>query len=85
MDEHLGYEKFKRCDNDDYSNGYKHKQINSRYSSMAIEVQQDWLLDEVYPILYIDAIHYSVGDNGEFASWQLMSFWELIRKAGKKS
>ena len=134
MDDHLGYEKSERSDNDDYRNGYKHKQVNSRYGSMEIEVPQDrkstfkpqivkkrqkdisdidqkiismyakgmttrqisetiediygfeasesfisdvtdkilpqieaWQnrpLDEVYPILYIDAIHYSVRDNG---------------------
>ena len=134
MDDHLGYEKSERSDNDDYRNGYKRKQLNSRYGSMEIEVPQDrkstfepqvvkkrqkdisdidqkiismyakgmttrqisetiediygfetsesfisdvtdkilpqiedWQnrpLDEVYPILYIDAIHYSVRDNG---------------------
>ena len=134
MDDHLGYEKSERSDNDDYRNSYKHKQVNSRYGSMEIEVPQDrkstfepqivkkrqkdisdidqkiismyakgmttrqisetiediygfeasesfisdvtdkilpqiedWQnrsLDEVYPILYIDAIHYSVRDNG---------------------
>ena len=41
MDEHLGYEKSERSDNDDYRNGYKHKQVNSRYGSMEIEVPQD--------------------------------------------
>ena len=30
-----------RSDNDDYRNGYKRKQVNSRYGSMAIEVPQD--------------------------------------------
>ena len=134
MDDHLGYEKSERSDNDDYRNGYKRKQVNNRYGSMEIEVPQerkstfepqvvkkrqkdisdidqkiismyakgmtnrqisetiediygfettesfisdvtdkilpqieDWQnrpLDEVYPILYIDAIHYSVQDNG---------------------
>ena len=134
MDNHLGYEKSERSDNDDYRNGYKRKQDNSRYSSMEIEVPQDrkstfepqvvkkrqkdisdidqkivtmyakgmttrqiseitediygfeasegfisdvtdkilpkiedWQnrpLDEVYPVVYIDAIHYSVRDNG---------------------
>ena len=134
MEDHLGYEKSQRSDNDDYRNGYKRKQVNSRYGSMEIEVPQDrkstfepqivkkrqkdisdidqkiismyakgmttrqisetiediygfetsegfisdvtdkilpqiedWQnrpLDEVYPILYIDAIHYSVRDNG---------------------
>ena len=134
MDNHLGYEKSERSDNNDYRNGYKRKQINSRYGSMEIEVPQDrkstfepqvvkkrqknisdidqkivtmyakgmttrqiseimediygfeasegfisdvtdkilpqiedWQnrpLDEVYPVVYIDAIHYSVRDNG---------------------
>lgn len=134
MDEHLGYSKSERSDNDDYRNGYKTKRVNSSYGSMDIEVPQDrkstfepqivrkrqkdisdidkkiismyakgmttrqisetiediygfetsegfisdvtdkilpqiedWQnrpLDEVYPIIYIDAIHYSVRDNG---------------------
>ena len=41
MDDHLGYEKSERSDNDDYRNGYKYKQVNSRYGSMEIEVPQD--------------------------------------------
>ena len=134
MDEHLGYEKSERPDNDDYRNGYKRKWVNSSYRSMGIEVPQDrkstfqpqvvkkrqkdildidqkiismcakrmttrqisetiediygfetsegfisdvtdkillqiedWQnrpLDEIYPILFIDAIHYFVRDNG---------------------
>jgi putative transposase len=134
MDDHLGYEKSKRSDSDDYRNGYKSKRVNSSYGSMDIDIPQDrkstfepqvvkkrqkdisdidqkiismyakgmttrqisetiddiygfeasegfisdvtdkilpqieeWQnrpLDEVYPILYIDAIHYSVRDNG---------------------
>ena len=134
MDDHLGYEKSERSDNDDYRNGYKRKRVNSSYGAMEIDVPQDrkstfepqivkkrqkdisdidqkiismyakgmttrqisetiediygfetsegfisdvtdkilpqiedWQnrpLDEVYPILYIDAIHYSVRDNG---------------------
>lgn len=134
MDDHLGYAKSQRSDNDDYRNGYKTKQVNSSYGSMEIEVPQDrkstfepqvvkkrqkdisdidqkiismyakgmttrqisdtlediygfevsegfisdvtdklmpqiedWQnrpLSEVYPVLYIDAIHYSVRDNG---------------------
>ena len=134
MDEHLGYAKSERSDNDDYRNGYKPKQVNSSYGSMEIQVPQDrkstfqpqvvkkrqkdisdidqkiismyakgmttrqisdtlediygfeasegfisdvtdkllpqiedWQkrpLDEVYPVVYIDAIHYSVRDNG---------------------
>lgn len=134
MDNHLGYEKSERSDNDDYRNGYKTKRVTSNYGSMEITVPQDrkstfepqvvkkrqkdisdidqkiismyakgmttrqisetiediygfeasegfisdvtdkilpqiedWQnrpLDEIYPILYIDAIHYSVRDNG---------------------
>ena len=134
MDDHLGYEKSERSDNEDYRNGYKSKRINSSYGTMEIDVPQDrkstfeprvvrkrqkdisdidqkiismyakgmttrqisetiediygfetsegfisdvtdkllpqiedWQnrpLDEIYPIIYIDAIHYSVRDNG---------------------
>lgn len=134
MDEHLGYEKNRRSDSDDYRNGYKSKQVNSSYGSFEIDVPQDrnssfepkvvkkrqkdiseidqkiismyakgmttrqisdtleniygfeasegfnsdmtdkllpqieeWQnrpLDEVYPVIFIDAIHYSVRDNG---------------------
>ena len=133
MENHLGYEKSERSDNDDYRNGYKSKRLNSSYGSM-VQVPQDrkstfepqvvkkrqkdisdidhkiismyakgmttrqisdtlediygfeasegfisdvtdkimpqikdWQnrpLSEVYPVLYIDAIHYSVRDNG---------------------
>ena len=133
MNDHLGYEKSERSANDDYRNGYKTKQVNSRYGSVEIKVPQDrkstfepkivkkrqkdisdidqkiismyakgmttrqisdtlediygfeasegfisdvtdkilpqiedWQqrpLSEIYPILYIDAIHYSVRDN----------------------
>lgn len=41
MDEHLGYGKSERSDNDDYRNGYKAKCINSSYDSMDIKVPQD--------------------------------------------
>ena len=41
MDEHLGYEKPERSDNDDYRNGYKRKRVNSSYGSMEINVPQD--------------------------------------------
>lgn len=134
MEDHLGYGKSQRSGNEDYRNGYKKKQVNSRYGSMEITVPQDrkstfepqvvkkrqkdisdidqkiismyakgmttrqisetlddiygfeasegfisdvtdkimpqiedWQnrpLSEVYPVLYIDAIHYSVRDNG---------------------
>ena len=153
MDDHLGYEKSERSDNDDYRNGYKRKQVNSRYGSMEIEVPQDrkstfepqvvkkrqkdisdidqkiismyakgmttrqisetiediygfetsesfisdvtdkilpqiedWQnrpLDDVYPILYIDAIHYSVRDNGvirKLAAYVILG----IKKESKK-
>ena len=134
MDNHLGYSKSERSDNDDYRNGYKTKRVNSSYGSMEIQVPQDrnssfepqvvkkrqkdisdidqkiismyakgmttrqisdtlediygfeasegfisdvtdkilpqiedWQnrpLAEIYPVIYIDAIHYSVRDNG---------------------
>ena len=41
MEEHLGYEKSERSDNEDARNGYKHKRINSNYGSMEIAVPQD--------------------------------------------
>lgn len=41
MDDHLGYEKSERSDNDDYRNGYKRKRVNSSYGAMEIEVPQD--------------------------------------------
>lgn len=41
MNAHLGYEKSKRSDSNDYRNGYKRKRVNSRYGSMEIEVPQD--------------------------------------------
>lgn len=134
MDDHLGYARSERSDNEDSRNGYKKKQVNSRYGSMEIDVPQDrkstfepqvvkkrqkdisdidqkiismyakgmttrqisetlediygfeasegfisdvtdkimpqiedWQnrpLSGVYPVIYIDAIHYSVRDNG---------------------
>ena len=41
MEDHLGYEKSERSDNDDYRNGYKRKRVNNSYGSMEIEVPQD--------------------------------------------
>ncbi|WP_208600526.1 IS256 family transposase [Streptobacillus ratti] len=41
LEQHLGYEKSKRYDSYNYRNGYKHKQINTHYGSMDIEVEQD--------------------------------------------
>lgn len=38
MDDHLGYEKSERSDNDDYRNAYKRKRVNSSFGSMEIEV-----------------------------------------------
>ena len=134
MDEHLGYEKSRRSDNDDYRNGYKSKTVKSSIGEVELAVPQDrkstfapqvvkkgqkdisdidhkiismyakgmttrqishtiediygfnvsegfisdvtdkilpqieeWQnrpLDDVYPVVYIDAIHYSVRDNG---------------------
>lgn len=36
MDEHLGYEKSERSDNEDYRNGYKRKQVKSSYGSIMV-------------------------------------------------
>ena len=41
MEEHLGYEKSGRSDNDDYRNGYKSKTIKSSIGEVKIEVPQD--------------------------------------------
>ena len=41
MDEHLGYEKSERSDNDDSRNGYKSKHITTSYGDMEIKVPQD--------------------------------------------
>ncbi len=41
MEDHLGYGKSQRSDNDDYRNGYKKKKVNSSYGSMEITVPQD--------------------------------------------
>ena len=50
-----------------------------------IEDWQNRPLDEVYPILYIDAIHYSVRDNGsDPEAWLRMSFLGSMRKGRKK-
>ena len=59
MDEHLGYQKSQRSDSEDYRNGYKRKRVNSRYGTVDIQVPQDR-----NSVLCIDAIHYSVRDNG---------------------
>lgn len=69
MGDHLGYEKPKRSDKEDYRNGYKQKRVNSSNGTMEIDIPQieDWQnrpLDDVYPIVYINAIHYSVSDIG---------------------
>ena len=41
MNNHLGYSKSERSDNDDYRNGYKSKRVNSSYGAMEIDVPQD--------------------------------------------
>lgn len=48
---------------------------------------EDWQnrpLDEVYPILYIDAIHYFVRGNGMIRKLAPMSFSTSVRKGKKK-
>ena len=41
MEDHLGYEKSERSDNDDYRNGYKSKTVKSSIGEVKIEVPQD--------------------------------------------
>ncbi len=41
MDEHLGYQKSERSDNEDYRNDYKSKQLRTSYGTMNIDVPQD--------------------------------------------
>ena len=52
MDDHLGYEKSERSDNDDYRNGYKRKRVNSSYGTMEIEVPQDRKSTLIIPGLF---------------------------------
>ena len=41
MDEHLGYESYERSDNPNSRNGYKQKQIRSKYGETTLDVPQD--------------------------------------------
>ena len=41
MEEHLGYEKSERSDNDDYRNGYKSKTVKSSIGEVELAVPQD--------------------------------------------
>lgn len=41
MDEHLGYEAYERSDNSNSRNGYKQKQIRSKYGETTLDVPQD--------------------------------------------
>ena len=41
MDEHLGYSRSERSENEDSRNGYKSKKVTTNYGSMEIEVPQD--------------------------------------------
>ena len=41
LDEHLGYDEYKRSDNPDYRNGVKHKKLRSSYGEIPIDVPQD--------------------------------------------
>ena len=43
----------------------------------------DWKnrpLSEVYPIIYIDVVHFSVRDNPTLKNWLHMSFQALMKK-----
>ena len=41
MDDHVGYNKSQRSDNDNSRNGYKTKQVKSSFGSMKINVPQE--------------------------------------------
>ena len=41
MDDHLGYESYERSDNPNSRNGYKQKQIRSKYGETTLSVPQD--------------------------------------------
>ena len=41
MEDHLGYEKSARSENEDSRNGYKSKRLTTSYGPMEIEVPQD--------------------------------------------
>ena len=41
MDEHLGYESYERSENPNSRNGYKQKQIRSKYGETTLYVPQD--------------------------------------------
>ena len=41
MEDHFGYEKSERSDNDDYRNGYKPKTVKSSVGEVELEVPQD--------------------------------------------
>ena len=41
MDDHLGYESYKRSDNENYRNGTKPKNVRSNYGEFRIDVPQD--------------------------------------------
>ena len=76
MDEHLGYQEYERSSNPDYRNGKKTKKIRGNFGETKIEVPQDRdgtfepkvvkkrPLDAVYPIVFIDAVHFSVQKDG---------------------
>ncbi len=41
MEDHLGYEKSERSDNDDYRNSYKSKTVKSSIGEVELQVPQD--------------------------------------------
>lgn len=64
MDDHLGYGKYERSGEANYRNGTKPKRVRSKYGEFEVDVPQDRPLAEVYPIVFIDAVHFSVRDDG---------------------
>ncbi len=79
MDEHLGYEKGQVNGSTNYRNGHKSKKIRSHNG----EIELYRPLDDVYPIVFIDAVHFSV--RHEKVIKKLAAYVILgIRKDGKK-
>ncbi len=68
--------------------GLKHQKVLFLMTDKVLPQIEDWQnrpLDEVYPILYIDAIHYSVRDNGVIRKLAAYVILGINSKAERKS
>ena len=64
MTQYLGYDSHERSESTNARNERKRKSILSKYGDTEIEEWQQRSLSSIYPIVFIDAIHFSVRDNG---------------------